>query len=98
LNLDTLISDIVEDEFVAIFALIVDSATNPNFDIFLMLARLERVIILDEIPEIVVDLELVRIRVWVLGLAEFVNGSRPDLEVLLSISLDHCAPIVSSIT
>jgi hypothetical protein len=49
LNLDAFISDIVEDEILARCALVINSSPDSDFDILLMLARLEMVIFLLEV-------------------------------------------------
>ena len=83
LYLDALISDIVEHELVSCRPLVVDSSTDSNLNLLLMLARLERAIILDEIPQIIFCMELVGIWVWVLGLSKLVDVAGSNLEILL---------------
>lgn len=48
-----------------------------------MLARLELAKVLDEISQVVVDMELVRVWIGVLGLTELVDVAGPNLEILL---------------
>lgn len=84
LDLDALGADVVEDELGASSTLGVDSARNADLGLLLLLALLEAVVLLEEIAQIDGDLELVGIRVWVLGLTELVDLVAADFEVLLS--------------
>lgn len=75
LHLDALSLDIVEDQLVTSGSLVVDSGANSDLLFLLVLARLEGFEVLDEVPQIVVGVELVGIWVGVLSLAQLVDGS-----------------------
>lgn len=83
LNLNALSPDIVEYQLISRCALVVDSSTNSDLLVLLVLSGLEGAIILDEIPQIIVCMELVGIWVWVLGGSELVDVAGSNLEVLL---------------
>lgn len=83
LNLDSLGTDIVEDQLRTRRPLGVDSASDADFDVRLLFALLETFVVLQELPEVGRHMELVRIRVRLLGLAKFVDSLAPDFEVLL---------------
>lgn len=83
LNLDARVHNIVEYQLVSRRALVEDPSTDANLNILLMLARLEVTVILDEIRQFVGDIELVRVWVWFLGLAELLDCSGSNLEILL---------------
>lgn len=83
LDLNALSPDVVEYQLVSGRALVVDSSTNSDLLVLLVLSGLEGAIILDKIPQIIVCMELVRIWVWVLGGSELVDVAGSNLEVLL---------------
>ncbi|CAF3599373.1 unnamed protein product [Fusarium graminearum] len=83
LDLDTLSSDIVEEELGARCSLSVDTGTNLNDLVLGVLARLEVTKLLDELSQVVCNIELVGVGVGALGLAELVDVPGSDLEVLV---------------
>ena len=83
LNLDAGIDNIVEHQLVSRCTLVEDSSTNSDLDVLLVLARLERSVILDEILQLVCNIELVRVWIGFLGLAKLLDGTRSNLEILL---------------
>lgn len=84
LYLYTLRADIVKVQLGARAALGVDSTGDANGDIGLLLALLEALVVLEELTQVVGDVELVRIGVWVLGFAELVDFLASDFKVLLN--------------
>lgn len=99
LHLDTLCANIVEHQLVSRGTLVIDSSTKSDLHILLVLSRLQRIVLGDELAQIVVDVELVWIWGWVLGLTEFIDGARSDLEILLypAISIKSSLPRSPSI-
>jgi hypothetical protein len=83
LDLDTLGADIVEVQLVTGGTLGEDTASDANGNIGLLFALLETLIVLQELAEVGVDLELVRVGIGLLGLAQLVDFLAPNLEVLL---------------
>ena len=73
----------VEDELGAGGPTIHYPPCNPDLDIRSLLARLDLFIFLDELGEVAVDVEFVRVRVGVMALAELLDIPAADLEVLL---------------
>lgn len=68
---------------------------HANFDIVERLALLEMFVLLQELANTRVDVEFVWVRVRALGLAEVIDVSRANLEVLLlksahSLELEQC--------
>lgn len=85
LDLGAFGTDIVEDQFGTRRALGVNSTGDADRDFGLLLALLETLIVLQEVPQIVGDMELVGVRVRLLGFAEFVDSLASDFEVLLQL-------------
>jgi hypothetical protein len=83
LDLNTLSADIVEDQLVSRGSLGVDTTSDANGKIGLLFALLETLMFLDELAEVGVDMELVRVGIRLLGLAQFVDSLASNLEVLL---------------
>lgn len=83
LDLDTFGTDVVEDQLSTSRSLGIDSSSNSDLLIPQLLSLLKRLIILEKLPKVIGYLELVRIGVRVLGLAELVDFSAADFKVLL---------------
>jgi hypothetical protein len=83
LHLDALGADIVEDQLGAGRALGKYSTGNSDRGIRLLFALLETLVILEVLAEVIGDLELVRVGVRLLGLAELVDPIAADFEILL---------------
>lgn len=83
LDLNTLRTDIVEVQLVTGGTLGVDTASNANGNIGLLLALLETGVVLEEVAEVGIDQELVRVRIRLLSFAQLVDFLATDLEVLL---------------
>jgi hypothetical protein len=83
LDLDTLGADIVEVQLVAGGTLGEDTTSDANGNVGLLLALLEALVVLEELAEVGVDLELVRVGIGLLGLAQLVDLLAPNFEVLL---------------
>lgn len=83
LDLDTLSADIVENQLVAGRTLGVDTASNANGNIRLLLALLETLLLLNKVAKVGVDVELVWVGIGLLGLAQLVDSLAANLEVLL---------------
>jgi len=83
LDLDPLRADVVEYQLRTRSALGVYPSRDAHSHVGLLLALGEALVVLEVLPEVIGDLELVRVRVWVLGLAQLVDTSTADLEVLL---------------
>jgi hypothetical protein len=83
LDLDTLGADIVEVQLVTGGTLGEDTTSDADGNIGLLFALLETLIVLQELAEVGVDLELVRVGIGLLGLAQLVDSLAPNLEVLL---------------
>lgn len=83
LDLDTLSADIVEDQLATSGTLGVNTATEVDNGIGPLLALLETLVVLQDVAQVGVNLELVGVRVGLLGLAELVDSLAANLEVLL---------------
>jgi hypothetical protein len=83
LDLNTLRANVVEVQLGAGGTLGVDTASNANGNLRLLLALLETLIFLEEVAEIGIDVELVGIGIRLLGLAQLVDLLAANLEVLL---------------
>lgn len=83
LDLDPPGANIVEDQLVAGGTLGVDPSRNPNWHIGPLLTLAQILVFFQKLPEVIRDFELVRVGVWVVGLAEFVDPIAPNLEVLV---------------
>jgi len=83
LDLDTLCANIVKDQLGTGSPLGVDTATDANSDICLLFALLETLIVLQDVAQVGVNLELMRVGVRLLGLAQLVDFVTPNLKVLL---------------
>lgn len=83
LDLDTFGANIVEVQLSTGRALGVNTTGNANRHIGLLLALLQTGVILDVFAQVVGDLELVRVRIRVLGLTQLVDTLAANLEVLL---------------
>jgi hypothetical protein len=64
----------------------VDTSSDTDFNIWLGLTLLKRAVCRDDFGDLILDIEFVRIRVWALGLAELIDGSRTYLKVLLRLT------------
>jgi hypothetical protein len=83
LHLDAFRTDIIEEELGTRGTLGVDSTGDTDGDIGLLLALGETLVGLEEFAQVIGDLELVRVGVGLLGLAQLVDSLAADLEVLL---------------
>ena len=83
----TLRADIVEDQLGARRTLGVNAAGDLDLDVRLLLALGEALMVLQVLTQIIGDVELVRVGIRLLGLAELVDLSTPDLEILLGVSV-----------
>lgn len=83
LDLLALSTDVVENQLGTRGTLGVDTASNADRNIGLLLALLQTLVLLQEFAQVVGDLELVRIRVGVLGFEKLLNLLASDLKVLL---------------
>lgn len=88
LDLNTLCADIVEVQLVARGTLSVDTTSNANGDIGLLLALLETLIVLEEVAEVSVDVEFVRVGIRLLGFAQLVDFLAANLKVLLELHIN----------
>ena len=86
LDLDALGADVVEDELGASSALSVDTARDPDFLLGDLFALLQGRVLLEELSQVVLYVELVRVRVGILRCAELVYLLAADLKVLLKKS------------
>jgi hypothetical protein len=87
LDLDTFCANIIENQLGTSGTLSVDAATNANNDISLLFTLLETLVILQDVAQVGIDLEFVRVGVGLLGLAQRVDLLAPNLEVLLNTTL-----------
>lgn len=87
LNLGALCADIVENQLGAGGTLGVDATSNADGHVGLLLTLLKTFIGLEELAQVGVDLELVRVGVRLLGLAQLVDALAPNLEVLLETNI-----------
>lgn len=83
LDLLALGTQVVEDELGTGRALGINTTSKSDGNIWLLLALLEAVVILEKIAKIGSDLELVGVGVWVLGLKHLLDPLASDFKVLL---------------
>lgn len=93
LDLGAFGTDIVEDQLSTRRTLGVNSTGDADRDFGLLLALLETLVVLQEVPQIVGDMELVGVGVRLLGFAEFVDPLASDFEVLLKLISIFCVSI-----
>lgn len=87
LHAHTLGADIVEAQVGSRRTLVVDAGSNVQSLLLLVLARLEVAELLLKFAQVVVDVELVRVGVGLVVLAELLDGSAADLEVLVGVQV-----------
>lgn len=85
LTLDTLCSDIIEDQLGAGGALGVYPASHANLHILEVLAGLDGFIAVEKVSEVCSDFEFVWIRVGSLALTQLLNLAASDFVVLLCL-------------
>lgn len=83
LDLGARATDVVEDELRARRPLGVDPSRHADLDVLLVLAGLQAAVFIHKRPQVRVHLELVRVRVGLLGLAQAVDPATADFKVLL---------------
>jgi hypothetical protein len=87
LHLNSLSPNIIKYQLISCRPLVVDSPSYPYLNILARLPGLDRVIVLDKISDVVIDLELMRVWIGILGLSELVDIAGSDLEILLCASV-----------
>lgn len=83
LDLCAIGEDDIELEVLAGGADSLDTASNTDLDVLLLLAVAESLPLLNDFRNLVLDVELVGVWVWCLGCAKLVDSLGPHLEVLL---------------
>lgn len=86
LNLGPATSDVIEDQLRSRRSLDVDSAGDSNLHLLHLFTGLEMGVLLNELAEICVDLELMRVGIGILGLSQAIDSSTSDFKVLLQSS------------
>lgn len=105
LNLNTLGANVVEHQLATGRALGEDTTANADNGIGLLFALLETFVVLQDIAQIGVDLELVGVGVWLLGLAQLVDLLAPNFEILLYMRISpnsfsgrrHCLQVIQEV-
>ena len=100
LNLDSLGADVVEHELGSRRTFGVYPTSQPDFHLRQLLAGLDRLILLEELSKVGVDLKLMGIREWIFRLAKFVDMTGANLKVLLrrwpwSVIINHLEDTLS---
>lgn len=83
LDLNTLGTEIIEDQLIARGTLGVNTASKTDGNVGLLFTLGKRSIVGEELTQVGVDLELVGVGVGALGLAQLIDSLAADLEVLL---------------
>lgn len=83
LHLDAFGTYVIEHKFCTRNSLCIDPASDSNWYVLAKLSFLERAIFLDEFSQVRVDMELMRIGIWVFRVPQFLDPCGTNLKVLL---------------